>query len=681
VRLRTQLLLVSLLTLALPWAGCQYVREFETALRQSQQDSLADGAGAIAAVLAERPTLLVRDPAQLVSTAAPESDIYATKLPSFVTLDGFVGDWGVLPEDFHELVGEIAVSYIAGLDDSDIWLYLQVNDDDLRYETPGSDHSDRVLIDYEDAAGVAQQLLIATSARGRSGVRRRDGLRWINEPRAQTVWEENSDGYQIEIRLRNILIGARMGLSIIDADANNDTLKQVSTYSASRPGMLIHRLPALELAIADFRFGNRRIVVTDPAGWVIGSVGDTRSLSGDGEKTYPLAERLLRRIIQPARKPDPLRVARQGQLHSAEVTNALNGQPGARWYRAADERSAIVVAAHPVDTGNKIRGAVILEQTSEAILTLTDRALARLVMLTLFATLVAALGLLGFATYLSIRIQRLSRAAKLAVSPDGAISDVFPGTQAADELGDLSRNFADLLGRLREHTDYLRSLAGKLSHELRTPLAVVQSSLDNLDAANLPDDAKVYAVRAREGSQRLRSILTAMSEASRVEQAIAHAEVEHFDLRELVEGCVSGYRDVHPTRRIELSLPDRPCHVGAVPELIAQMLDKLVDNAADFSPENGRIDVSLDIAADRCLLNVANEGPPLPEQMQSQIFDSMVSLRERKGVVPHLGFGLHIARLIAESHNGTISCSNLPEGTGAKFTISLALSPDVDIVE
>ena len=86
MRLRTQLLLVSLLTLALPWAGCQYVREFETALRQSQQNSLADGAGAIAAALEERRSLLVRDPLQLVSATVPAYDIYATNLPAFVTL-------------------------------------------------------------------------------------------------------------------------------------------------------------------------------------------------------------------------------------------------------------------------------------------------------------------------------------------------------------------------------------------------------------------------------------------------------------------------------------------------------------------------------------------------------------------------------------------------------------------
>ncbi|MBT8131875.1 MAG: hypothetical protein KJO35_06380, partial [Gammaproteobacteria bacterium] len=113
MRLRTQLLFVSLLTLVLPWAGCQYVREFETALRQNQQDSLADSASSIAAVLAEKPTLLVRDPVQLVSVSDPASQIYAKQLPSFMTLDGYSADWDIRADDFQVLNGQVNARYVA----------------------------------------------------------------------------------------------------------------------------------------------------------------------------------------------------------------------------------------------------------------------------------------------------------------------------------------------------------------------------------------------------------------------------------------------------------------------------------------------------------------------------------------------------------------------------------------
>ena len=316
-------------------------------------------------------------------------------------------------------------------------------------------------------------------------------------------------------------------------------------------------------------------------------------------------------------------------------------------------------------------GAVVLEQTSDAILTLTNQALTRLLNLTLIATSLAAVGLLSFATLLSVRLRRLRNAAEAAVSPEGRIEARIPETRSRDELGDLSRSFSTLLERLRQFTQYLQTLAGKLSHELRTPLAVVRTSLDNLDSETLEPAAQTYADRAREGSERLASILQAMSAATRVEQAIHNAEAQALDLGELLQATVSAYRDVYAERRLELDIPAGPLHFVGVPDLLVQMLDKLVDNAVDFSADGGRIDIRLEAQRDGYELSVCNEGPPLPEQMRSQLFDSMVSVREEKGETPHLGLGLTIVRLIAEFHRGTISADNLPDGSGVVFRVRL----------
>ena len=123
-----------------------------------------------------------------------------------------------------------------------------------------------------------------------------------------------------------------------------------------------------------------------------------------------------------------------------------------------------------------------------------------------------------------------------------------------DELGDLARSLAKALRRgRRRYTDYLRTLASKLSHELNTPLAIVKSSLDNLDHQALPADARAYAARARDGV--LGKIVRAMSEAGRIERAIAAAEAEDFDLTALVEGCAAGYRALAGGREMRVPLP------------------------------------------------------------------------------------------------------------------------------
>jgi signal transduction histidine kinase len=314
-------------------------------------------------------------------------------------------------------------------------------------------------------------------------------------------------------------------------------------------------------------------------------------------------------------------------------------------------------------------GAVIVRQSGEQYLSLTDRAFSRLLGYSLLAVGIGALGLLGYASLLSWRIRRLSQAAGEVVRDDGVILDNFPRSSARDEIGELSRRYDDLLAQLREYHDYLRSLSRKLSHELRTPIAVIQTSLENLEQTSAP--AGTYLARAREGLARLNRILTAMSEANRLEESIRNHQPETFDLVPLLREVSVAYGDVYPGHRVQLDMVAEAAPMRGVPELIIQALDKLLDNAASFTPANGVITLSLRSHGDSWQLAVGNEGPPLPEELQERLFDPMVSLREEEGEQLHLGLGLHIVRLIAEYHGGRVRAQNLPDHSGVQVTLDL----------
>src|SRR5213593_4004961 len=135
---------------------------------------------------------------------------------------------------------------------------------------------------------------------------------------------------------------------------------------------------------------------------------------------------------------------------------------------------------------------------------------------------------------------------------------------------------ARVLARLSHYASYQENMASRLSHELRTPVAVVRSSLDNLRLSPLPEDARVYIERAQQGLNRLTHILTRMTEATRLEQSLNDAERQRFDLARVIAGCVDGYRIAYPQQALELTLPDGEVMFDGAPELIAQMLDKLV---------------------------------------------------------------------------------------------------------
>jgi signal transduction histidine kinase len=196
--------------------------------------------------------------------------------------------------------------------------------------------------------------------------------------------------------------------------------------------------------------------------------------------------------------------------------------------------------------------------------------------------------------------------------------------------------------------------------------SIVTSSLENLEHENLSGDSARYTARAKDGAQRLKKILNAMSEANRVEELMQNADLVGFDLQDVLKATVAAYGDAWPERAFvfESDVDEAQCH-GA-PELVIQMLDKLVDNAVDFSKPGDSITIGLSRDAEGWLLSVRNPGPPLPDRMRTQLFDSMISVRSR-GNDEHLGLGLYIARLIAEGHGGSIRADNTE--TGVVFEI------------
>jgi signal transduction histidine kinase len=419
--------------------------------------------------------------------------------------------------------------------------------------------------------------------------------------------------------------------------------------------------PLLQSVAAGYVQPDVRLIVTDLAGWRLAQVG--AFASGDDASTgiasgwMRIAYNALLESGEEASlaEPDP-----SGREQQEYVRAALDGRMETSWFRSPQSSRAVVAVAQPIWSGNVQTGAVILQQGTDAILSLTNRALTRLMNFTLMATLLVAAALLGYASWMSLRIRRLSSAAERALD-DRRVQSALPSAHAGDEIGDLSRSFSSVLRQLGEYNEYLRTLASKLSHEMRTPLTIVTSSLENLEHEALTGESAKYAARAREGAERLHRILSAMSEASRVEELIENAEPEHFDLNDVIASTATAYADAWPERRFSLVGDGGSMPMHGSPELIIQMLDKLVDNAVGFSAAGDEVVIRLAARYGELTLSVTNPGPPLPARMRSQLFDSMVSVRA-EGTGKHLGLGLFIARLIAEGHGGSITAFDVEGG-------------------
>jgi dedicated sortase system histidine kinase len=411
--------------------------------------------------------------------------------------------------------------------------------------------------------------------------------------------------------------------------------------------------------------------------WVVSRDYRVLALAGSLKRPDPappsLAERSLGWLLAPPTEEFDDAIAQDAIAAGREVAGALQGAAGMRTRNTRDGRAVVMSAAHPIWVGDQVHGAVVVEETTNRIASMRSQALERLLVVTLIVFALVAAVLLWFATRISNRIRRLADEAEAAIDARGRVTRLTTASDAADEIGDLSRSFTTVLVRLARYNAYLEALAGRLSHELRTPVAVVRSSLENLHAARTHEETRTYVARAEEGLARLSTILSRMTEASRLEQSLSAAERERFDAAAVVRGCVEGYRLAYAPRIFELTAPPEPVLALGAADLLAQMLDKLVENAVDFAAPGSAIRISLFLEQEKLLLRIENDGPPLPDAIRDSLFESMVSLRgERSGGVPHLGLGLYIARLIAEFHGGVLRAENLPGGGGVAFEAALS---------
>jgi dedicated sortase system histidine kinase len=696
-RLRTKLLLLALTTLTLPWAGCQYAREMETVLRESEQQSLLAVTTTIAGSLKGREEWLFREdslPTQALDQRGSRAgDITPVVLSGAPLIDGRAEEWDLDNRNVVRVAGpgNDSLQILAATHERWLFLALLIRDDKLVFDASelapldGPGMGDRVWLAFDDKRGGQQRLFFSGTGPGRLRARRIETREYgreeaVEEARISAVMQRSRNGYVLEMSVPLTLVGQHCGVLIDDRDRRGATRTSYGTLDPAdlrATGRLIAASPDLSDHLRQFSQPGIELTVASSTGAVLTRI-DAPALPTDYTRLRGFLPRMYRLLLDGDLIPRRVSQAEKQKAAEQLTQRVSRGKAETAFFAGRYENSVIVAAAAPILSadGRQVIGVIQLAQTADRWLTLRDRALTRLLNLTLFVTLFAVVAAFWFAGRMTLRISRLGAAAETALSREGSVARVLPEADARDELGELSRSFSSLLGRLDEYTGYLRTLAGKLAHEIRTPNTIIRSSLENLESESQTDAAKVYIARAREGSERLGAILTAMGAATRVEEAIAHSERQRFDLAALVREAVAAYGTGFPQRRFTFELPESPIEIVGAPELIVQMLDKLIDNAVDFSGEGATISVVLRADATHAELSVANPGPPLPPEATTRLFESLWQYRATESDKrPHFGLGLYIVRLIAEFHGGSAQAANLPDDSGAIFTVRLTRYP------
>ena len=235
-----------------------------------------------------------------------------------------------------------------------------------------------------------------------------------SDPSIIATWQDVPGGYQIEARIPASRLGTHLGVIVYNTASELQSPARVRQFTSRKPAAFVTVSPDLSRITDGLAQPGMRLTVTDTSGWRIAESGDLSTAAV--RKTRAFARSWLRVLYDALvesgaaaelAEPDP-----SGREQRDYVSQALAGEESAGWFRSAESGRAVVAVAQPVIADGELIGAFVLQQGTDAILSLRNQGLVRLMNVTLIATLLVAATLLGYATWLSRRIRRLSVAAE-----------------------------------------------------------------------------------------------------------------------------------------------------------------------------------------------------------------------------------------------------------------------------
>jgi two-component system, sensor histidine kinase and response regulator len=260
----------------------------------------------------------------------------------------------------------------------------------------------------------------------------------------------------------------------------------------------------------------------------------------------------------------------------------------------------------------------------------------------------------------------------------GISRDVTAQIEAERALTRHARQLSEQNERLRELDGLKDEFLGLVSHELRTPLTSIigyARLLRDERTSNLNTDQFTEVIQRN--AQRLLRLVEDLLFLSQNQPGKLAVELRSADLADIAASVVEEMRPEARRKHIELAFS-----AGAVPRFavdparIAQLLGHLISNAVKFTPDGGKVEVSLGMDGERAVLAVADTGVGIPADDRERIFERFFrTALARRDVISGTGLGLAIARDIVDAHHGSIAVDS-EEGRGSTFTVRLPRQAD-----
>ena len=227
-----------------------------------------------------------------------------------------------------------------------------------------------------------------------------------------------------------------------------------------------------------------------------------------------------------------------------------------------------------------------------------------------------------------------------------------------------------------------RLFVSNVSHELRTPLTSVKSYLEALDEGALSEPVAPDFIRVSlDETNRMMRMVTDLLHLSRIDNETSHLDVELINFTAFITFILNRFdkmksQDEEKKYELVRDYPINSVWIEIDTDKMTQVIDNILNNAIKYSPDGGKITVTMKTTDDQMILSISDQGLGIPKEDLPKIFDRFYRVdKARSRAQGGTGLGLAIAKEIVKQHNGFIWAKS-EYGKGSTFTIVLPYDKD-----
>ena len=672
---------------AVPWLGYQFISEAKQFLDAGQLISQEQFGRSVANTFYNKKE-------SLTLSLAEGAPLPKTYLATPMTVDGSKQDWQdqsyrkvSFPQ--RQFYDGFSFSVAIGERNNSLYGLIEVRDVDPDYATGslnGFGARDHVRLEWLNQRDAIERVVLVPQQDGFVAIFRvgpdwrRDTVDRFQAAPIEALMSPTLDGYVLEIKINKANINAKQqlrfsaydgttksGISSMGSTKGFHTLNTSSSVANQLLGRLAKSVSYIALYDTNFQLRAQSQV-----------------------KLRQYAERVRTTVWQ-----DVASVIEEAMMLLLHITMGIEGDESetqgellraaqlgdlaqARWSSLGGGGFLATAAPVLADDGNVI-GIVLVKQSTDQILKLQLNSLQNIVLFSVAGILLIFSIVFFLFWRLAYRVRKLRIETANMVNDEGRLvaSKIVGQVDREDSIGDLARSFSDVVSKLHEQQSFMSTMPRTLSHEIKNPLNAISTSLANMSDYPLDKEINSYLEIAKRGLHKIESILSKLSSAANLEQALTNDELEGLDVNHfLTVYCQHQHQMAGSNVVIEYVANKKAAMVEAVDYRLEQALDKLLDNARDFHRSGTSIKVRLWADKFDWVIDVENQGDQVDLDKADQLFQSMVTSRTQAsaGGAGHFGLGLYVVQTIAQFHKGTAQVANLADGSGVCFSIRLPAS-------